>query len=68
MATAVTLCERVSLLHLFTHTRCAQCSPSIHLFLASHVFAPARGRIKSKDRAIYAYYIISEETVIFSFL
>ena len=39
-------------LYLLAHAHCAQCSPSIPLWLASHLLAPAGGRTQSPDRAL----------------
>jgi len=41
-----------SSLHLLTRAHCVQCSPSIPLWLASQVLAPAGGRTLSPDCAL----------------
>jgi len=42
-----------SSLHLLTTAHCAWCAPSIPLWLASHLLAPAGGRTESPDCALH---------------
>jgi len=41
-----------SSLYLLTRAPCAQCSPSISLWLASYLLAPARGKTQSPNDAL----------------
>jgi len=63
-----------SSLYVLTCARCAQCSPSIPLWLASYLLASAGGRTQLLDCALcilvcnHHHHIIGQELVFFSYL